>query len=54
MSPRLTSAELKRFRRSLKDVLDREESGTPTSEARAIKEQFWAELRSLLGGNPQS
>ncbi|KAG1689606.1 hypothetical protein DVH05_002115 [Phytophthora capsici] len=27
--------------------------GTPRSEVRAIKERFWAEMRSHLSGNPQ-
>ncbi|ETP00752.1 hypothetical protein F441_21903 [Phytophthora nicotianae CJ01A1] len=53
MTTRFTAAELKRFRAFLNAAIDREEQG-PSSDANALKQQHWDELRTHLGVNGMS
>ncbi|KAI9979597.1 hypothetical protein PInf_028724 [Phytophthora infestans] len=52
MSSRLTAKEKTRLRAFLEEAFDRDEHGTPGEDAKTLlKQQFWAEMRSHLGGN---
>ncbi|KAI9990475.1 hypothetical protein PInf_021477 [Phytophthora infestans] len=51
MSSRLTAKEKARMRAFLEEAFDRDEHGTPGEDTKTLKQQFWAEMRSHLGGN---
>ncbi|ETK88175.1 hypothetical protein L915_07546 [Phytophthora nicotianae] len=54
MTTKFTAAELKRFRAFLDAAIDREEHGSSSDDADALKRQFWGEIRVLLGVNGMS
>lgn len=51
MSKRLSAAEHTRFKAFFDAALDYDEHGTPGDDAKAIKREFWTELRGHLEGN---
>ncbi|ETI47742.1 hypothetical protein F443_08102 [Phytophthora nicotianae P1569] len=54
MTTRFTAVELKRFRAFLNAAIDREEQGSSSDDANALKQQHWDELRTHLGVNGMS